>query len=430
MDKDKIYFDLREEFDDEIHRIKARWWMRYGILTSFLIIAVIIILSAIIKYPDVIYGTFHLFSSSPSITIPLPKDAQIDKIIRNNGDFLKKGDPILLFKNTANYEDVIYISDILSKPIKTHDDFNKFFEVTRLHSFELGELQELWSQLYALILDHYLVTQNARYDKRVRQIILQLEKQNQLEKKVKELIDMDKAGRLIRMQTFAIDSALYVDGSITLTEFLRRKEEYINMEKGSKQNELTDKRNELDIVTLNNTVEAIKLEKQEYLLTISMKITESIKKLKSGIYQWKERYLVETNTDGVLNFLGNFEEKKFINGEDFSIVVTPISQRYKALIKIPLAGAGKVEKDQIVHLKLEDYPFREFGYLESRLLSVANVAGTNNYLANVDLKEVIKTNDGSEIKVKENMIGIAEIITKDRSLLTRVLDKFIYIFRN
>lgn len=429
MDKDKKYYDLREEFDDEIHRIKAWWWMRYGILTSFLILAIIIILSSIIKYPDVIYGTFRLLSSNPAITVPLPQNVQIDKLLKKDGDFLVKGDPILLFKNTSDYEDILYLQGLLSKPMNTHDDFNDFFEEARQHSFELGELQETWSQLYALILDHYLVTKQGRYEKRVKQIVAQLEKQNQLEKKMKELIDRDRAGKLIRIQTLAIDSTLYINGAITLIEFLSRKEDYINMEKGLKQNELTDKRYELDIISLNNTIESIHLEKQEYLLTISMQITEALNKLKSGINQWRERYLVEAHTDGVLNFLGNFEEKKFINTED-AIVVTPVSENYKALLQIPLAGAGKVERDQKVHLKLEDYPFREYGYLESRLLSVSNVAGTDNYLALIDLGEVIKTNDGSDIKVKENMVGIAEIITKDRSLLTRVFDKFIYIFRN
>jgi len=429
MDKEKKYFDLRDTFEDEIHRIKAGWWMRYGILTSFLIMAVIIILSSIVKYPDVIYGMFRLSSSSPAITIPLPPNAQIEKVFRVDGELLAKGDPVLLFKNTANYDNIMHMSQLLAKPMTTQNDFNNFFEEIRYHNFELGELQEIWTQLYAIILDHYLVTKQGRYDERITRIADQLDKQNQLDSKMKELVDMDRNERLIRMQTFAIDSALHADGAITLTEFLRRKEDFINKEKGLKQNELTDKRNELDAINLKNAIESIKSEKQEYLSTVNMQITETVNKLKAGIVQWRERYLVEAHTDGVLNLLGSFDEKKFINAEEHAIVITPVSQHFKAQIRLPLVGAGKVQEDQKVHLKLEDYPFREYGYLESKLLSVSNVAGADHYLAQIDLGEIFETNNGSEIKVKENMVGIAEIITHDRSVLTRVLDKFIYIFR-
>ena len=429
MDTEKKYFDLRDAMEDEIHRMKAGWWMKYGILTSFLIIAVIITLSAIVKYPDVIYGAFRLLSSRPAISIPLPSNAQIDRIIRNDGELLQKGDPILLFKNTSDYEDIMQVSLLLSKPMATHNDFNNFFEEISRHSFELGELQELWSQLYAITLDHYLVTKQRRYDERIERITGQLAKQSQLDKKMKELVDMDRTERLIRLQTFTIDSALHADGAITLAEFLRRKEEFINKEKGLKQNELTDKRNELDIISLSNSIESIKSEKHEYLSTASLQITETISKLKAGINQWKERYLVEAHTDGILNLLGSFEEKKYVNTEEHAIVITPVSQHYKAQVRLPLSGAGKVKEDQIVHLKLEDYPFREYGYLESKLLSVSNVAGADHYLAQIDLGEIVKTNSGHEVKVKENMIGIAEIITHDRSVLTRVLDRFLYIFR-
>uniref|UniRef100_A0A183CRV7 DUF2207 domain-containing protein n=1 Tax=Globodera pallida TaxID=36090 RepID=A0A183CRV7_GLOPA len=90
--------------------------------------------------------------------------------------------------------------------------------------------------------------------------------------------------------------------------------------------------------------------------------------------------------DGKLNFLGNIEESGFINSEENAIVITP----------------------------------------ERR----ADVAGSNHYQAQVNLGSKLRTNYKKVIYAKENMTGSAEIITEDRSLLSRVLDKFLYIFRN
>lgn len=226
-----------------------------------------------------------------------------------------------------------------------------------------------------------------------------------------------------------VDSVLAAAGVISKVNYLVKEEEYLNKKKGQQQHEITWKRNELEILGLVNAIEEAKEEKRENLIALHLQITETITKLKSEIENWKKQFLVVAPIHGTLNYLGSIGEKKFVDNKEHTVVITPPAENFKAIIKIPFLRSGKVEKGQIVHFKLNDYPHHEYGYLEGELFSISNVAGLDNYFGEVRFGRELKTNYKKTIHIKENMSGIAEIVTDDRSILARVFDKFLYIFR-
>ena len=422
-------FDIRDELELDIHSMRPSGWMRYGILSAFLILLVLLGLGHVIQYPDTVYGEFRLLSSQPSITIPLPQGAQIDRIFKKNGATVAQGDDILLFKNSTDYRDVNTVAKLLAARLTTEEQVTTFFEQVKDQTFSLGELQELWTQLYGKLLEHYTIVKLQRYDTEIRRLNRQLNKQYQLNKSLKGLLSMNGREEKNLDEYFSIDSVLYSESVISKADYLVKEQEHISKSKGQQQHVIATKRNELEIISLVNTIEAAKEEKNEKLLAVHFQITETVSALTAAIDTWKEKYLVEAPIPGTLNYLGTVDEKKFVVPEEHRIVITPGGQAFKAVIQIPLLRAGKVVPGQAVHFKLTDYPHREYGYLEGTLTSVANVAGAEYYLGQVTLGEVLTTNYHKAIHVKENMHGTAEIITDDRSILARVLDKFLYIFR-
>ena len=100
---------------------------------------------------------------------------------------------------------------------------------------------------------------------------------------------------------------------------------------------------------------------------------------------------------------------------------------------VPLAGAGKVEVGQRVNIKLDNYPYMEFGLLEGEVsnISMVPVASEDGgyYTAEIVLTQKLITNYKKELPFNQEMQGVAEIITKDRRLIERLIDPLVSIFR-
>ncbi len=107
-------------------------------------------------------------------------------------------------------------------------------------------------------------------------------------------------------------------------------------------------------------------------------------------------------------------------------------------LQVPSAGFGKVQVGQMVHVKLNGYPYMEFGVLRGviRLLSVVpEQVQTQNgaaivYYAEVLFPQGMKTSYNRELLMIQQMDGSAEIVTEDLRLIERFIQPIISLFKN
>jgi len=88
---------------------------------------------------------------------------------------------------------------------------------------------------------------------------------------------------------------------------------------------------------------------------------------------------------------------------------------------IPFWGVGKVEAGQTVNIKLNGYPYMEFGMLKGVVSNISRVPESDGYIAEVRLTNDLTTTYGKQISLIQQMDGTGEILTRDMSLLERFL---------
>ena len=69
----------------------------------------------------------------------------------------------------------------------------------------------------------------------------------------------------------------------------------------------------------------------------------------------------------------------------------PIQEKYIASIDIPVLGMGKARVGQKVIIKLDDFPFQEFGMLEGHVQEVYPSLNVHNYRVAVALPYGLKS---------------------------------------
>ncbi|MDR0294914.1 MAG: hypothetical protein LBH91_01810 [Prevotellaceae bacterium] len=98
---------------------------------------------------------------------------------------------------------------------------------------------------------------------------------------------------------------------------------------------------------------------------------------------------------------------------------------FKGKIYLPPQGTGKIKTGQIVNVKLDNFPYMEYGMIklqvESAMLLPIMQNGKRYYILEIDFPEVLQTNYGKVLSFNRDMQGTAEIVTEDLRLLDRLL---------
>ena len=420
--------DFREEYYNNVHNMKPNWWMRWGISSVFIVLIIILTLSYIVKYPDVIVSELRLTTNKPSVTLPLSKGSQIDKILINNATFVNSGSHIITLKNNSNYDDVVFLKKKIEQFVFQKDSIIRFFERSINYDLQLGDIVENdWISLSAELLEFYKIEKLGSFKSQTDFLRNELSKQHQLKKQYSQLSNTDEQQKLLLNKKIKTDSILFLKGVISKMDYNNQRRDYYSNSKILQQNDLTIKRINLDIVRIENAIEKFDNNEGEELLKQNLGIKKYLNRVKSSIDSWERKYTLTSPIDGKVSFIQDLKKDVFYEGN--AVVITPIDKSFYATIQIPFIGAGKVEEQQRVIIKLNDYPYREYGVLEGILKDFSPVAGENYYLGKVEIDQKSISTHGKKIKIKENMRGIGEIITNDRSILGRIFERIIYVFR-
>jgi hypothetical protein len=99
--------------------------------------------------------------------------------------------------------------------------------------------------------------------------------------------------------------------------------------------------------------------------------------------------------------------------------VMPAQEQYIATVDIPVRGMGKARVGQKVIIKLDDFPYQEFGMLEGQVQEVYPSLNVRFYRVAVALPKGLESTYKHVFTCKAEMTGTAEIVTADLRLIER-----------
>jgi hypothetical protein len=107
------------------------------------------------------------------------------------------------------------------------------------------------------------------------------------------------------------------------------------------------------------------------------------------------------------------------------IIAPPTSTQIMGRSRLPIVGSGKVKPNQRVVIRLDNYPYYEFGTLQGRVLSKSNVPKDNAYIVTIGLDSIggATTSFNKSIEFQQQLQGDADIITEDKRFLQRIVDQ-------
>src|SRR5690606_30498815 len=142
--------------------------------------------------------------------------------------------------------------------------------------------------------------------------------------------------------------------------------------------------------------------------------------------EWEYKYVLASSITGTVSFQEFWGENQYIvSGEVvFSILPTNTTNLVGKLV-LPSQNAGSVVPGQKVLVKLDNFPYQQYGMLVGKVESISvSPDKEGNYFVYISLPNGTKTSYNNKLPFGQELLGNAEIITENTSVAERIFYRF------
>jgi hypothetical protein len=416
---------LRTEEVNEILTSTPKWIFRWGISVIFILIIIGVTLSYFIRYPDILTADITLTTLNPPITLIAKNNGKITNLLTKNNEIVTTNQAIAVVENTANYLDVLYLFDIgnsLINQLKLNDTIS---QISIKDSLKVGELTPYYLLVLKSIKDLNLYKVINPYNKQITLLKKDLISYNELLEKYKHQESINKQQLTLTETDYNRDKSLFDSKVISAREFEAKKKEYLGALSGYESIKITTSNAYIQINSIEKNILQLQIQDYQEQAKLKNEFQQNLKSLVSEISKWKQLYLIESPINGKISFFNVWSVNQNINvGDELFSVVPTQKQQFVGKCILPIMNTGKLSVGQNVNIKLDNYPYNEYGMLQGIVNNVSVVPNKDTYAIDVDLKNGLVTSYNKTLLYKEQMKGKADIITKNISVMDRIFFNF------
>lgn len=422
--------NTQEEISQKSEEVQAiidrmpTYWVKWVALCVGVLMGVIVLLGFLIQYPDTVDGQISVTATTAPVRLVANSNGRIS-LLQTNKTQLQKGDVISYLESGANYKHILWVDSVVKILNGGVSGKNLLPD-----SLILGEVSSTYNAFLSAFLQYERVltsniyaTMRQNLQQQIRSdeaVIANLNNEMQLKKQIIHTSE----------NQLEKDSLLLAAKGISEQEFQRQhtahlslQESQLNLESSRLMKQSEVSRNQLEIQRI--LLEETETKEKAYSDFISRK-----NELSNAINLWKERYLQYSPVAGELEYLGFWRNNSFVKAGQELFSIIPDKNNILGEVMIPSYGAGKVEIGQTANVKINNYPYDEYGLLKGVVKSVSRITNKikiqtgeiDTYLVVISFPDGTQTNFGKTLPLDFESKGTAEIITKRKRLIDRLFD--------
>lgn len=413
------------------------WTIRWGITVIFSIFAIIILGCCIIKYPERVNGTVVIRTLNAPVDVVFRSGGNLEIISVSNGDVVKKNDILGVINTGADYKDILSADSCLLD-FARHQLADAVYNDSIYGNYQMGDLQGSWTN-FTLSCQRYRAYITRAVIRKKRELVReQVDKQKEYYSQMQMQFSTGQEDLQYEEKNFVRDSSLFVMNVVSEQEFDESARRLLQARNSvmSFKNQMTS--TELSIIQLEQQLVELSIQAEGETLAFEQEIRTNLERLSAEIQNWKLTYILTAPINGKVSFVHKWDVGQFVNASEHYLTIVPDEhQSVIGIVHIPQASFGKVDTGQKVNVKLEGYPYMEYGMLVGTIGHLSSVPEEQSdsqsapqYTAEILFENGMKTTYGKELRMIQKMDGSAEIITEERSLIMRFLDPLVALFKN
>ncbi len=418
--------EIRSDVMHEMMSQPPGWTLRWGSTFIIVLILGLVLLSALIQYPDVIPGEVMITTKNPPLRLSSYTSGKIVSILKKENDLVRKNERMLVIENPSSEDQILALRSYLKKADSTFLQHRRIASLPLPDSsYMVGDLQQEFGALTSSFTELKTLVSDTYYSKKIQN----LEKQT---RQYRSLIALNErqyslSQKALENATIKFDAQkqLYQQGAIAKMDFLREDDAYMQAQRQVQEAEKIRVQNQIALTDYEKQLNEILFEQENTIRLLTLTCKQHLSNLRNQLTSWQRNYTIESSQDGKVSFIRSLSVGEFIKQGEELFAIVPSEQMYIARLEVPASNTGKIRNGQAVNIKLANYPHNEFGQLSGIVKTTSSIPDkNNNYRVEVALPNGLTTSYNKSIEYKPEMNGSAEIVTEQLSILDRIFNKF------
>lgn len=423
MGDKKQEIELRsEEFNEVLSTVPA-WIIRWGITVTACVVLMLLVGSAVFKYPDIISSTVTLTGTTPVSAIVAKTSGKLQELYVENNQQVEANTLLAVIENPAKTNDVIRLKELVQQAENNLDTI----ALVPSQQLQLGSLQSLYSSFYLSMSEYRQFRELAYHLKKIELVKARIVKNEVYYRNMLKQKDLSAVQTKIAHQQYARDSLLGVKGLVSKEAVEESYSRYLQSSLSSENMDRSLENLQIQLAQMNESLYDTEYQYLDQKNTLETQLRSLVNQLRAEIDAWEISYALITPIDGEITLTQYWTNNQNVTAGNIVFNIVPTNQGEiigKAML--PTERSGKVRKGQKVNIRFSNYPDKEFGIVKGiveniSLIPIVDGQNAKSYMVDIELPNGLRTSYNKELPFLPEMEGQADIITEDISLLERFL---------
>ena len=423
MENRKPEIELRsEEFNEVLSAVPA-WIVRWGITMIACVVLMLLVGSAVFKYPDVISSTVTLTGTTPVSAVVARTSGKLQELYVGNNQRVKANTLLAVIENPAGTNDILRLKELLRQAENSLDTI----ALVPSQQLRLGSLQSLYSSFYLSMSEYRQFKELAYHLKKIELVKARIVKNEVYYRNMLKQKDLSEVQAKIAHQQYARDSLLGVKGLVSKEAVEEAYSRYLQSSLSAENMERSLENLQIQLAQMNESLYDTEYQYQDQKNTLETQLRSLVNQLRAEIDAWEINYALITPIDGEITLTQYWTNNQNVTAGNVVFNIVPTNQgEIVGKAMLPTERSGKVRKGQKVNIRFSNYPDKEFGIVKGiveniSLIPVLDVQNAKSYMVDIELPNGLRTSYNKDLPFLPEMEGQADIITEDISLLERFL---------
>lgn len=420
--------ELRSNEVQEILSRPPRKLIRYGTSVICGILAILIAGSFIFNFPDIISGDVTITTENPPVWAVARTSGYIKELNCTDKQKVNRGDVLAIIENPASTDDIRRLSEIINLSI-INDSTIQIPTDSFRYNFILGEIQSSFSAFIQANTEYQNFIQSNLIEQEKNLITKQISSRKSYITNLKKQLENKQKEYKIVLNAYLREKRLFEQKVISDYDLEKAEQSYLNSQQEIQQ--LKTSLSQENVVSSQLSASYNKLNvqyaKEKYQLVSGLK--SAYEGLKSAIEQWQQNYVLTAPLSGSVTFNNFWKQNQQVKtGDKVFAIISDYPGEIMAKVKVPVGGSGKVVPGQKVNIKIDGYPYLEYGLIIGKTRNISLVPNDKNYMVEVSIDQNLITTNKKQLRFTGELVGTADIITENRSLIERIFSPIKYFF--
>ena len=322
MENRKPEIELRsEEFNEVLSAVPA-WIVRWGIAMIACVVLMLLVGSAVFKYPDVISSTVTLTGTTPVSAVVARTSGKLQELYVGNNQQVKANALLAVIENPAGTNDILRLKELLRQAENSLDTI----ALVPSQQLRLGSLQSLYSSFYLSMSEYRQFKELAYHLKKIGLVKARIVKNEVYYRNMLKQKDLSEVQAKIAHQQYARDSLLGVKGLVSKEAVEEAYSRYLQSSLSAENMERSLENLQIQLAQMNESLYDTEYQYLDQKNTLETQLRSLVNQLRAEIDAWEINYALITPIDGEITLTQYWTNNQNVTAGNVVFNIVPTNQ--------------------------------------------------------------------------------------------------------